>query len=135
MEQHMRAYNQLLHKINERGMELAQLKEDFENISGIRYDRVQVQGGKQYDIGDKLARIMEKEEQLKALEDYKEELKKVHELEFDKVENLKQRTILKLFYLYKRPIKQIAYNMRLSEDHVKTLKRNGVKRFLELNAK
>lgn len=133
MDKHFRAYNDLLHRIDEKNMELIQLKENWYNISGVRYDDIKVKGGKPVDIAYQLHNIMKKEESLKATIDYKEELRRIHEIEINKVEDPKKRTILKLFYLDKCTIKQIAYCLRISDGRVKTLKREAVAEFLEKN--
>lgn len=133
MDRHFKAYNDLLHKINVKNMELRQLKENWYNISGIRYDKVQVQGGKTHDIADQLHYIIEKEKELKAVINYKEELRRIHELEIDKVGSSNKRTVLKLFYLDKFTIKEIAVSLKCSDGHIKKLKRWGVAEFREKN--
>lgn len=130
IENHFKAYKNLVNKINIKKMELIKLKEDFYNITAIRYDDVKTKGGVPYDIADQLQFISDKEDELKAIINYKEELKRVHENEIDKLSDNNKRTTLKLFYLDGCSIKQIAYCLRISEGHVKKVKRWGVREFI-----
>ena len=133
MDKHFKAYNILLHKINDKRMELIQLKENWYNISGVRYGDIRVQGGKPVDVADQLHYIVEKEKMLQAIINQKEELRRIHELEIDKVDDPRKRTVLKLRYLDHCSIKQIAGCLCISEGHVKKLKRWAIKEFLEKN--
>lgn len=133
LDRHFKAYNDLLHRINDKNMELIQLKENWYNISGVKYSDVKSTGGKIPDVADQLHFIVEKEKELKALINHKEELRRIHEIEIDKLGNAKKRTVLKLFYLDKFTIKEIAVSLKCSDGHIKKLKRWGVAEFLEKN--
>lgn len=133
MEKHFKQYNNLLYKINVKNMELIQLKENWYSISGVRYKDVVVQGGKPMDIADQLHIIVEKEKDLKALVNYKEELRRIHEQEIDKLVDYNKRAILKLFYLDHCTINQIARCLHFSEAHTKRLKRKAVIEFFDKN--
>lgn len=130
IENHFRVYKNLVNKINLKNMELIKLKEDWYNVSGIRFDDVKIKGGIPYDIADQMHFIVEKEEELKAIINYKEELKRVHENEINTLTEHNKRTVLKLFYLDKCSIKEIAYCLRITEGHVKKLKRWAVDDFI-----
>ena len=130
IENHFKVYKNLVNKIYVKNMELIKLKEDWYNISGTRYDDVKIKGGIPYDIADQMHFIVEKEKELKATINYKEELKRVHENEINKLSDHNKRTILKLFYLDKCSIKEISCCLRVSEGHVKKLKRWGVTEFI-----
>ena len=129
MNNHFKAYNDIVNRIRIKNMQLLKLKEDWYNISGTRYDDVKIKGGKMPDIADQLHNIMEKEKELSGLINYRDELRKIHEIEIDKVEDNKKRTILKLFYLDSCSIKQIAYCLRRSDAHIKRLKREAIEEF------
>ena len=131
IENHFKVYKDLIKKINSKKMELIKLKEDWYNISGTRYDDVKIKGGIPYDIADQLQYISDKEEELKGLINYKEELKRIHENEINRLSKTDERTTLKLFYLDGCSIKQIAYCLRVSEGHTKKLKRWGVHEFIK----
>lgn len=133
MEKHFKLYNDLLYRINVKNMELIQLKENWYSISGVRYKDVVVQGGKPVDIADQLHIIIEKEKDLKGIVAYKEELRRIHEQEIDKLEDYNKRAILKLFYLDHCTINQIARCLHFSEPHVKRLKRKAVIEFMSKN--
>lgn len=135
MENHFKAYNDVINRIRAKNMQLIKLKEDWYDISGVRYDDIKIKGGKPLDIADQLHNIVQKEEELKAILSYKEELRKVHETEINKIGDNKKRTVLKLFYLDGCSIKQIAYCLRISEAHTKKLKRWAVEEFIEKNIK
>lgn len=105
------------------------LKEDYYNISGMSYDDVKTRGGKPIDIADKLHLIVEKEKELVAMNNYLSEIRGVHEREINKIPNENHRTILKLFYLDKCSIKQIAYCLGKTEGHTKKLKRWAIDEF------
>lgn len=131
MENHFRAYNEVLNRIRIKNMQLIKLKEDWYNISGTRYDDIKTKGGKAPDIADQLHNIVEKEKELAAIISYRDELRKVHELEIDKIRDNKKRAILKLFYLDECSIKQIAYCLKISEIYTKKLKRWAIAEFSE----
>ncbi len=131
IENHFKAYKDLVKTINAKNMELIKLKEDFYNVSGIRYDDTKTKGGIPYDIADQLHYIVEKEKELKGIINYKEELRRVHEIEIERIPNMDKRTTLKLFYLDGCSIKQIAYCLRISEGYVKKLKRWAIIDFID----
>ena len=133
LENHFRAYNEVLNRIQIKNMQLIKLKEDWYNISGTRFDDIKIRGGKAPDIADQLHNIVEQEEELKALINYRDELRKIHELEIDKITNNKKRAVLKLFYLDGCSIKQIAYCLKISEAHTKKIKRWAIIEFKEKN--
>lgn len=135
MEKHFKAYNDVNDRIRSKNMQLIKLKEDWYDISGTRYDDINVKGGKPLDIADQLHNIVEKEKELKAIINYKEELRRIHEIEINKIVDNKKRTVLKLFYLDGCSIKQIAYCLRISEAHTKKLKRWAVEEFIDKNIK
>lgn len=131
LENHFRAYNEVLNRIRIKNMQLIRLKEDWYNISGTRYDDIKIKGGKTPDIADQLHNIVEKEKELAAIINYRDELRKVHELEIDKLSDNKKRAILKLFYLDGCSIKEIACCLKISEIYTKKLKRWAVAEFNE----
>lgn len=131
MENHFKAYDELMDRIRTKNMQLLKLKEDYYSISGVRYDDIKIKGGKPVDMADQLHNIVEKEKELVATMNYKEELRRIHELEINKIASGKKRTILKLFYLDGCSIKQIAYCLRITEGHTKKLKREAIKEFIE----
>lgn len=131
MENHFKAYNKIVDDIHAKNMQLIKLKEDWYNITGTTFDEINIKGGQRLDIADQLHNIVEKEKELRATINYKEELRRVHEQEINKIKDSKKRTILKLFYLDGCPIKQIAYCLRKSEAHTKKLKRWAVNEFKE----
>lgn len=131
MDKHFKPYNEIRNKIKCKEMELMRLKEDYYNISGMSYDDVKTRGGKPIDIADKLHLIVEKEKELVALNNYLGEMRSVYEREINKIPNENHRTILKLFYLDKCSIKQIAYCLGKTEGHTKKLKRWAVNEFRE----
>lgn len=133
MENHFKTYNELLDKIRSKNMELIKMKEDWYNLTGVSYDDIKIKSSKTFDIADQLHNIVEKEKELTAIINYKEELKRVHENEINKIDDSKKRTVLKLFYLDGCSIKQIAYCLGKSEGHVKKLKRWAVDEFISLN--
>ena len=128
---HFRAYREVVFKIRSKNMELMKLKEDWYNLTGVRLSDMP-KGGKPMDMADQLHRIVEKEKGLSALVNYREELRKVHEKEIDNIEDLKKRTILKLFFLDNCSIKQIAQCIDKSEPHTKKLKRDAIEEFINI---
>ena len=130
MENHFKAYDDVLNRIYIKNMQLIRLKEDWYTISGTKYDAIKIKGGKTIDIADQLNNIVEREKDLTALIKYRDELRKVHESEIDNIKNGNKRAILKLFYLDKCTIKQIAYCLKKSEAHIKRLKREAIEEFI-----
>ena len=134
IDKHFRAYKNLVSKILVKNMELTRLKDNWYNISAVKYDDVKIQGTKQrVDIADQLNDIIELEQDIKATINYKNELKRVHEKEIDKIGDSKKCTILKLYYLEGCSIKQIAVCLENSESHIKKLKKNAISEFIKLN--
>ena len=131
LRNHFKAYNDVLNRIRIKNMQLVKLKEEWYNISGTRFDDIKIRGGKTPDIADQLHNIVEKEENLAALIKYRDELRKMHELEIDRISDNKKRAVLKLFYLDECTIKQIAYILKRSEGHIKRLKREAITEFKE----
>ena len=132
IENHFKAYNEVESNIRYKTMELMKLKEDFYNITGVNLDTIKVKGGTSIDMADKLHVIVEKEKSLVALENYHRELRRVHEIEINKITNVNKRTVLKLFYLDHCSIKQIAYCLGVSDGHVKKLKRWALYEFIDV---
>lgn len=133
INKHFEEYDDLFYLIKEKNMELIQLKKDCSSLTAVRYDDVRVQGGISHDISDTLSYIIDKENDLIELVKYKEKLRRIHEEEINKIEDIKKRTILKLFYLDKCTVRQIAGCLHLSDGHIKTLKRTAIKEFEEKN--
>lgn len=129
MEKHFKAYKDVTNRIQTKNMQLIKMKEDWYNLTGVKISDMP-KGGKSIDMADQLHNIVEKEKELKALIDYKEELRRIHEKEIDVINNNKKRTTLKLFYLDSCSIKQIAYCLGISESYAKKLKRWAVEEFI-----
>lgn len=131
MNNHFRAYNDIVNRIRIKNMQIMKLKEDWYNISGTRYDDVKIKGGKTPDIADQLHNIIEREKELSGLINYRNELRKVHESEIDVVKNNNKRSILKLFYLDSCTTKEIAFCLKKSQAHIKRLKREAIEEFMK----
>ena len=131
MNNHFKAYNDILNRIRIRNIQLARLKDDWYSISGTKYDEMKIKGGKMPDIADQLHKIVEREEELRALINYRDELRKIHELEIDKITDSTKKAILKLYYLDECSIKEIASAIKKSVSHTKKLKGEAVKEFKE----
>lgn len=131
IENHFKAYNELLDKIQAKNMQLIKMKEDWYNISGTSYDDIKVQGVKPLDIADQLHNIVEKEKSLIGLINYKEELRRMHEKEINKIHNSKKRIVLTLYYLDRCSIKEIAGCLDKSESYTKKLKKWAVEEFIK----
>lgn len=131
MDNHFKHYKTLLTRINNMNMELIVLKDKWYNLTGTTYDDIKIKGTKPVDIADQLHNIVEKEDRLKAVINQKEELRRIHENEINKIKSNKKRTILKLFYLDGCSIKQIAHCLEVSDGHVKKLKRYAIQEFKE----
>lgn len=131
MNNHFKAYYDIINRIRIKNMQLMKLKEDWYNISGTRYDDIKIKGGKMPDIADQLHNIVEREKELSGLINYRDELRKVHETEIDNLKDNSKRSILKLFYLDNCTTKEIAFCLKKSEAHIKRLKRDAIKEFME----
>lgn len=129
IENHFKAYNEILDKIQAKNMQLIKMKEDWYNISGTNYDDIKVQGVKPLDIADQLHNIVEKEKSLIGLINYKEELRRIHEKEISKIHNSKKRNVLTFYYLDGCSIKEIAGYLEISESYTKKLKKWAVEEF------
>lgn len=131
--EYFKNYDDLIEEVNYRTLQLSQLKSNWYSLTGVRYDDIRVQGGKKLDIADQLHYIVEKEEELKELIERKNKLRKQHEEEINILDDRKKRSIMKLYYLDKCTIRQIAGCLHISDHHVKTLKRCAIEEFIQKN--
>lgn len=131
IEKHFRVYNDLVSKIRIKNMELVKLREDYYTITGTNYEKEKIKGVKPMDMADQLHRIIELEKDIEAITNYKDEVKRMHEKEIDNISDNKKRIVLKLFYLSSCSIKEIANFLKVSDGHVKKLKRGAIEEFKE----
>lgn len=132
MHNHFKVYDDIIDEIRIKNIRLIKLKEEWYNISGVRYDDAP-KGGKQIDIADQLHNIVELEEDIKRRINYKNELRRIFENEINMVYNNNYRVILKLFYLDYCTISQIAFCLKISDSHCKKLKRRAINEFISKN--
>lgn len=134
IDEHFSTYKNLVTKLEIKSIELIKLKEDFYTITGTHYDDMpKSRGGIKITIEDKLHNIVEKEKDLKGIEAYKNEVRRIHEKEIERVVDQRSKTILRLFYLDGYSLKEISYCLRITEGHVKKLKRGAVYEFIKKN--
>ena len=125
-------YWSLLDKIIQKNMELLYMKDNLYHVTGTKYEDVP-KGGANRDIADQIHNLVEKENEIKLLIGKKDEYRRVYEIKIDKLPNIKCRPVISLYYLDRRPIKEIADILEISISYAKKLKKIGTEDFLKQN--
>lgn len=123
-------YDDILIEIKDLNIELISLKNDWYELTGTSFDKIIVSGYKNIDIADQLHLIIEKEKQLAKKIAEKEEFRKSCEtIYLSKIKNRRLKRIIKLSFLEKLSNKQISYNLNLSYDRIRHLKKEAIMEF------
>ena len=130
MDNHFMEYNDILNKINEIQAKITDVKETMCTVRGISFDDVPKGTGGGLDIVYFLAEIEELEIELYALEQKKNELRKKHEEEIDKLKNNKHKSILRMAYIHRLDKYKIADTLNISIGYYAQLKGEAKKEFI-----
>lgn len=123
-------YDDILMDIKDFNIELISLKNNWYELTGTSFDKIIVSGYKTIDIANQLHLIMEKEKQLTKKIAEKEEFRKSCEtIYISKMKNRKAKRIIRLSFLEKMSDKQISYNLNLSYDRIRHLKKEAIMEF------
>lgn len=123
-------YDDILMDIKDFNIELISLKNNWYELTGTSFDKIIVSGYKTIDIANQLHLIMEKEKQLTKKIAEKEEFRKSCEtIYISKMKNRKSKRIIRLSFLEKMSDKQISYNLNLSYDRIRHLKKEAIMEF------
>lgn len=131
MKSYFYDYNVVLNDIEAMQYELINLKESFYRITGMKYGDA-VNSTVKVTMEDLLNEIEEVNQMIKAKQKVKKEMREKHMNDIRKLEDDRYRTIIKLYYLDRCPLKQISYCLGLSDSHTKKLKSHAMKEFLKL---
>ena len=133
MEKHFRKYDDVCDKISELIFKLETLKESLYSVSGINYDKLPSTPNPSGDsLIYKIQEIDEVNEELYKLTLEKNELYATHEVEIDRLENAKERKVLRCFYLHKLSMDNIAELMGITTNHAYRLRREATVNFLKM---
>ena len=123
-------YDDILMEIKDLNIELISLKNDWYELTGTNFDKIIVSGYKNIDIANQLHLILEKEKKLAKKIAEKEEFRKLCEtIYLSKMKNRKAKRIIRLSFLEKLSNKQISYNLNLSYDRIRHLKKEAIIEF------
>ena len=123
-------YDDILMDIKDFNIELISLKNNWYELTGTSFDKIIVSGYKTIDIANQLHLIMEKEKQLTKKIAEKEKFRKSCEtIYISKMKNRKSKRIIRLSFLEKMSDKQISYNLNLSYDRIRHLKKEAIMEF------
>ena len=133
MNEHFMEYNDILNRIEEIKEKIILLKENIYNVKGVKYSELQKSNISNYDITYQLAEIEELENKLEELLIKKKGIVEHLEKEIENVKNDNYRRILRMYYISKFNLFEIADIMNLSYAHIKKLKRNAINEFMKEN--
>lgn len=133
MDNYFMEYDDILNRINEVQSKIIEVREKIYSVKGIRYDDIPSSTTLPTDITYYLIELEELEEELEELKRKKLELRKNHELEIDRLSNIKYRSVLRMHYLMKLDIYKIADTLNLSVSHVRKIKKEASMEFMRLN--
>ena len=133
MNNHFIEYNDLLNRIEEIKEKIILLKENIYNVKGIRYSDLPKSNVSTYDIIYQITEIEELENRLEELMINKKEIVEHLEKEIENVNNDKFRRVLRMYYISKFNLFEIADIMKISYGHVKKLKRQAINEFIKVN--
>ena len=133
INEHFMEYNDLLNRIEEIKEKIILLKENIYNVKGIRYSDLPKSNVSTYDIIYQITEIEELENRLEELMINKKEIVEHLEKEIENVNNDKFRRVLRMYYISKFNLFEIADIMKISYGHVKKLKRQAINEFIKVN--
>lgn len=133
INKHFYEYDDVLNRINEVQSKIIEIREKIYSVKGIRYDEMPSGSTLPTDITYYLIELEELEHELEELKNKRMELRKNHELEIDKLDNTKHRSVLRMHYLMKLDIYKIADTLNLSVSHIRKIKKEASDEFMRLN--
>lgn len=132
IDEYFKDYIEIDDDIREMTAELKVKKENLYSISGISYDDIIKCRGVHFGLDFFINEIIEIERKIKNKEKEKQK-------EYDKhlnfilhLNDIKEQSIIKYYYLDRLPIGQIAYIFHISESHLKKTKSIAVANFEEM---
>ncbi len=128
VEKYFEKYIEICKDIKEMIRELQVKKSDLYTLSGMNYEEC-LKSTIHTGFEESIQEIMNLEEMLKEKQKEKKELYEKYLIDLQNIINLKERKILKLFYLDMLTIKQISEIMELSDSYVKSLKSSAIDHF------
>lgn len=132
INKHFYEYDDILNRISEVQLKMIEIRENIYSVKGIRYDELPKGSTLPTDITYYLIELEELEKELEALSNKKLELRKKHELEIERLENTKHRSVLRMHYLMKLDIYKIAESLNVSVSYTRKLKRYASNSFIQM---
>lgn len=128
IDKYFEKYNEICDDIRSMLAELRVKKEELYSISGVSYDS-NIKSTKLTGLEFYIDKIINIENNLKAKEKERIEKYEQHLSLINKLEDKRERFIIKQFYLERLSINQIASILYVSEGHLKRIKSSAVKHF------
>lgn len=126
-------YKEICTLITEYEYKIFTLKERLYSVSGVRYDDMPKCHGRSDDMVFKLQEIDELVEELNALKEKKKELYNKHIQEISLVNNSRQRSVLRMYYLLEMNVDDIKTVLDIQEKNsVYRLLRKGVQELIKI---
>lgn len=132
MKEHFREYNELWSRIRELSYKLEVVSHNIYDVKGISYD-IKVRSTAPRSLVDKLTSKDELEHQIEELKAEKKILYDKHIKEISLVDDERERSILRCYYLLKMPIQEIASLLDITTNRVYILKNKAVEEFKDKN--
>lgn len=130
MQEHFREYDDTLNKINETLARIRGYREAL-TLKGVTYTDMPKGSGGAVDISFYLCEIADLEQNLKELRERKNQLLYKHSQEIEGMQDVRYQAIIRMYYLDKMSFVEIADILNLSISHVRKLKKQAVKMFIE----
>lgn len=131
MKNHFAEYNDLKIKLNEYDSRIDALKEKLYSVSGIRYDDTPKVRGKNLSVTERIQQIDDLVKERNAIKKQFNIVYSKHLKEIELIDDEMKRSILRSSYLHKIPVKNIAKNYGVTENHISRLKSKAVREFKE----
>lgn len=128
IDDYFKEYIEICDDIRSMAIELKVRKDDLYSLSGITYEQSS-KGTNHNGIDFLISKIADMEHMIESKEKQKQE-RYIKELKvIDQLEDKRERLIIKMFYLDRMSIGQIASILYISESHLKRIKSSAVKHF------
>lgn len=133
MVEHFKRYNDVLYRINELSIKLIGLKERIKSAKSISFDKSPKSNSVVLDTLYFLAEIEELEKKIEQLKKEKDKIKERHEKEINKLGDIRYKSIIRMIYIEKMNINNVACALNVSISYARTLKSKAIIEFKSKN--
>lgn len=100
------------------------------SVSAVKYDDLPKVHSGGVDIVYKIQELDDLTEELNILKEHKKELYDKHMAEIQKLDDERERQVLRCYYLMRMPTQDIANLLNLTSNHISKIKRKAIDNFL-----